>query len=209
MTGGTHIPSLRGYQPAGAGFENRRCLESRKAGGLWTLGRPRSDSKKMKPVVVLQSLGTQICFDFSMVKPWCWASSLQNCKTINLCFVSSSIYGNLLQYNRKPVHTKITHLCEFPGSSGLRTQHTHCCSPDSVPGQGSKGQQDTWRDRNKTKHPTNTHLTTIQNLYTTICHFICDTVRCYNRGKLGQGFKNAVILQTACESTISQNRKFN
>ena len=59
--------------------------------------------------------------------------------------------------NRKPVHRKITHLCEFPGSSGVRTQHMHCCSPDSIPDQGSKSQQDTWRDRNKTKHPTNTH----------------------------------------------------
>ena len=70
--------------------------ESRKVGGLWKLGRPTAESKKMKPLVVLQSLGTQIRFDFSMVKPWCWASSLQNCKTINLCFVSSCIYGNLL-----------------------------------------------------------------------------------------------------------------
>ena len=61
--------------------------------------------------------------------------------------------------NRKLVHTKITHLCEFPGSSGVRTQYLHCCSPGLIPGQGSKkpARHMARQERNETKHPTNTH----------------------------------------------------
>lgn len=31
---------------------------------------------------------------------------------------------------------------EFPGSRRVRTQHFHCCGPDSIPGQGIKTPQD-------------------------------------------------------------------